>query len=372
MADYNRVAMPTPLPIQHAVSLRAFNTFGIEATARTYLHLTDVAQLDQIRNDAHLIGLPRLVLGGGSNLLLTGDFPGLLLHVGLRGITRVDNDGEVTEKEHGSAPGQANANANAEIGRRAVVVRAAAGESWQALVDWTLAHGFGGLENLNLIPGSVGAAPIQNIGAYGAEAGQFIVSLRYFDLQTGEVVQLAGADCGFGYRDSIFKHALAGRAVILDVDFALPQPWRPNLRYADLAATFAGRPAPDARAIAAAVATIRRSKLPDPAVIGNAGSFFKNPVVSAACCAALRARWPQLVGYPQPDGSVKLAAGYLIDQCGWKGRTLGAAGVHDRQALVLVNRGGATGSEIHRLAQAIQTDVQARFGVLLEPEPIIV
>ena len=340
--------MPTLLPIQHDFSLRALNTFGIEARALAYLYVTDALQLEQVRRDPALARLPRLVLGGGSNLLLVHDFAGLVLHVGLEGIALESCTAD------------------------AVVVRAAAGESWQALVDWTLAHGFGGLENLNLIPGSVGASAIQNIGAYGAEAAQFITSLRYFDLVSGAIVTLNRPACAFGYRDSIFKHALADRALILDIDFALPLPWKANLHYADLAAAFAGNRAPNALAIAAAVASIRRRKLPDPAVIGNAGSFFKNPVVSAARRDALHAAWPDLVSHTQADGSAKLAAGWMIEQCGWKGRTFGAAGVHDRQALVLVNQGGATGADVYRLALAIQADVQARFGVLLEPEPIIV
>jgi UDP-N-acetylmuramate dehydrogenase len=340
--------MPTDLPIQRDFPLRAFNTFGIAASAHAYLHLTDIAQLAQVRGDAALVSLPRLVLGGGSNLLLTRDFPGLVLHVGLRGMTVLSEDSQ------------------------RVVIRAGAGESWQALVDWTLAQGFGGLENLSLIPGSVGASPIQNIGAYGAEAGQFITSVRYFNFDSGDIVSLERAECGFGYRDSIFKQRLAGRAVILDVTFALPRPWQANLQYAELAQALADNPAPDAAAISAAVMAIRRRKLPDPAQVGNAGSFFKNPVVSAVQRDALAAAWPQLVSYRQADGSAKLAAGWLIDQCGWKGKSLGAAGVHERQALVLVNRGHATGAEVRQLAQAIQADVQARFGVLLEPEPIIV
>jgi UDP-N-acetylmuramate dehydrogenase len=392
--------MEPPLPLRHLVSLRPFNTFGIDAAAATYLHVTDFVMLEQARCDPQLSRMPRLVLGGGSNLLLTGDFPGLVLHMGLAGIAIVGRDAT------------------------RVQVRAAAGESWHALVQWTLAQGLGGLENLSLIPGSVGACPIQNIGAYGVEAGNLIDAVRYLDWETGEIVTLDRAACAFGYRDSIFKHGLRDRAVILDVTFGLPVHWQPNLRYAELAQELAGpvsgqqnltapidilnrmqndvqktasdapetplpislqnlSPAPqrqpdagfvppDAATISRAVIAIRTRKLPDPARIGNAGSFFKNPVVSAVQRDALLAAWPAMVSFVQQDGSYKLAAGWLIDACGWKGRSLGAAGVYEKQALVLVNRGNASGADILQLAQAIQADVQTRFGVLLEAEPVIV
>ena len=376
--DYNRVAMESLLPVRRHVSLRAFNTFGIDAAADTYLHVTDPGMLEQARRDPVLSKMPRLVLGGGSNLLLTGDFPGLVLHMGLTGIDIVGRTAHTVQ------------------------VRAAAGESWHALVQWTLAQGFGGLENLSLIPGSVGACPIQNIGAYGAEVGNLIDAVRYLDWETGAIATLDRAACAFGYRDSIFKHGLRNRAIILDVTFGLPLQWRPNLQYVELANELANpasakvenphpglletplvphadqdRPSdepdePDAAAISRAVIAIRSRKLPDPARIGNAGSFFKNPVVTGAHRDALVADWPALVSFAQPDGSYKLAAGWLIDRCGWKGRSVGAAGVYEKQALVLINRGNASGPEILHLAQAIQSDVQARFGVMLEVEPVIV
>jgi UDP-N-acetylmuramate dehydrogenase len=254
----------------------------------------------------------------------------------------------------------------------ATYVRAAAGESWHGLVQWTLAHGLSGLENLSLIPGSVGAAPIQNIGAYGIEIKDVFHTLTLFDFATGETVTLDKPACAFGYRDSVFKHALRDRAVVLDVTFALPKNWQPNVRYADVTQELAARniAEPTASQISDAVIAIRTRKLPDPALIGNAGSFFKNPVVSVTQRDALVARYPDLVNYAQPDGSVKLAAGWLIDQCGWKGRNNGAAGVYEKQALVLVNRGGASGSDIAQLAASIQADVAQRFDVLLEPEPV--
>ena len=336
--------------LQTGVSLRPFNTMGIAARARLLLPVHTLDDLQAVHADPALSTLPRLVLGGGSNLLFTGDFDGLVLHMRGAGIGIV---GETTD---------------------AVLVRAAAGESWHGLVAWTLAHGLGGMENLSLIPGSVGASPIQNIGAYGSELKDCFHQLTAFDFETGELLHLDRAACEFGYRDSIFKHRLRDRAVILDVTFALPKRWQPNLRYAELAQEVAARglSAPGAADISQAVIAIRQRKLPDPALLGNAGSFFKNPVVPMAQRDALLAKHPTLVSYAQGDGSYKLAAGWLIDQCGWKGRAIGAAGVYEKQALVLVNRGGASGMEMVALAEAIQRDVEGRFGVRLEPEPVFV
>jgi len=334
--------------IEHNISLRHLNTFGVEANAHAYLKLTDATQLRAIREDSQLNALPRLVLGGGSNLLLTSDFAGLVIHMDLRGIEVVAEDD------------------------KAIYVRASAGENWHQFVLWTLAHGYAGLENLSLIPGSVGAAPIQNIGAYGVEVKDLLHSVTIFDFATGDITTLNNAQCAFAYRDSVFKSELRDRAVILDVTFALPKAWQANMRYADVVQELQARAIekPTARDISDAVIAIRQRKLPDPAIIGNAGSFFKNPLVSADKRDALLQQYPQLVSYAQPDGSYKLAAGWLIEQCGWKGRSLGAAGVYEKQALVLVNRGDASGSDIWKLAQAIQKDVQDRFGVELEAEPV--
>ena len=342
--------MKPALTLRHDVSLRELNTFGIDAHAHTFVSVKTVAGLEAIAADPQLSALPRLVLGGGSNLLLTKDVAGLVLHM--------VNTGRMVVGES----------------EQQVIVRAEAGENWHDFVQWTLAQGLPGLENLSLIPGSVGAAPIQNIGAYGSELAEFVHSLTFFDFQTGQTRVLSREDCCFGYRDSVFKHELRDRAVIVDVSFALPRQWQPNLRYAELAAELAARSVsdPSAQEIADAVIAIRRRKLPDPAQIGNAGSFFKNPVVSQEQHAQLLAKYPQLVSYAQADGSFKLAAGWMIDQCGWKGRSLGAAGVHDRQALVLVNLGGATGAEVLALAEKITADVGMHFGVLLQTEPIIV
>ncbi|HYD97696.1 MAG TPA: UDP-N-acetylmuramate dehydrogenase [Noviherbaspirillum sp.] len=342
--------MATVLPVQYEHSLRRLNTFGIDAKAKAYLSVTSADMLIQVRHDDFLARLPRLVLGGGSNLLLTGDFPGLVLHMQTAGVAVVGDDED------------------------AVYVKAAAGENWHGFVQWTLQQGLGGLENLSLIPGSVGAAPIQNIGAYGVELKDRFHALRAFDFRSGDTFELDNAACRFGYRDSIFKHELREHAAILDVTFALPKRWQANTQYADVAQELAARAidSPTPAQVSDAVVAIRTRKLPDPAAIGNAGSFFKNPVVPKAQRDALLERFPQLANYAQSDGSYKLAAGWLIDQSGWKGRKLGNAGVYEKQALVLVNRGGATGREVADLAAAIQADVLSRFGVRLEPEPVFI
>lgn len=342
--------MNSKLPIQYDFSMRKHNTFGVDAKARAYLRVETVETLFEIRSDPALADLPCLVLGGGSNILLTNDFAGLVLHMCTRGIAITGEDDT------------------------AVYVRAAAGESWHGFVQWTLEHGLGGLENLSLIPGSVGASPIQNIGAYGVELKDCFHALTAFDFEAGAVFTLDSTACRFGYRDSVFKHELRSRAVILDVTFALPKSWKPNIRYAELAQELVAREidAPAPRDISEAVIAIRSRKLPDPAVIGNAGSFFKNPVVHVAQREALLESYPHMVSYVQPDGSYKLAAGWLIDQCGWKGKNIGAAGVYEKQALVLVNHGGASGREIAQLANAIKNDVANRFGVQLEPEPVFI
>jgi UDP-N-acetylmuramate dehydrogenase len=343
--------MQADLLLSSDVPLDAFNTFRIPARARRYLRVTDVAQLQAIARDPALAALPRLVLGGGSNLLITReDVDALVLHMGLLGKEVV-----------GDTPD-------------AVLVRAQAGENWHGFVEWTLAQGLGGLENMALIPGTVGASPIQNIGAYGAEVKDRFHALTVFDFASGTTRTMDAGACRFAYRDSVFKQADGRDLVVLDVTFALPRAWTPNLRYAELAQALrdggAGGAAPTPRQVADAVIAIRRRKLPDPAEIGNAGSFFKNPVVSSEHCARLLQAWPDLVHHAQADGSEKLAAGWLIDRCGWKGKNLGRAGVYPKQALVLVNNGGATGAEVMALARAIQDDVEARFGVRLEPEPV--
>lgn len=330
--------------------LKAHNTFGFDVRAQFACRIEREEQLMAAVRDPRAAGLPRLVLGGGSNVVLTGDFGGLVLLIALRGRRAVREDDD------------------------AWYVEAAGGEPWHEFVAWTLAHGMPGLENLALIPGTVGAAPIQNIGAYGLEMGERFASLRAVELATGAAVELDAQGCCFGYRDSFFKREGRERFVITSVTFRLPKLWQPRAGYADLARELAAKghagTSPSAQAIFDAVVAVRRAKLPDPLELGNAGSFFKNPVVEAAQFDALKAREPEVVSYAQPDGRVKLAAGWLIDRCGWKGRAMGAAAVHERQALVLVNRGGASGAEVLALAKAIQRDVLERFGVELEAEPV--
>ncbi|ALK96415.1 UDP-N-acetylenolpyruvoylglucosamine reductase [Massilia sp. WF1] len=339
------------LPIEQDIPLQQFNTFGIPARARRYLRVTEPAQLALLAADPALAALPRLVLGGGSNLLITReDIDLLVLHMALMGKDIV---GETPDS---------------------ILVRARAGENWHGFVQWTLEQGLGGLENMSLIPGTVGASPIQNIGAYGAEVKDLFHSLTAFDFATGLTRSMDAAACRFAYRDSVFKHEEGRGLAVLDVTFALPKAWTANLRYAELAQALQaeGLAGPTPRQVSAAVVAIRRRKLPDPLEIGNAGSFFKNPVVSSEHCARLLERWPALVHHRQPDGSEKLAAGWLIDQCGWKGKNRGRAGVYPKQALVLVNNGGASGEEVLALARAIQADVRERFGVELEPEPVMI
>jgi UDP-N-acetylmuramate dehydrogenase len=342
--------MQPELPIVPDFPLQRLNTFGIAARARAYLAVTEVAQLAAVMADPALSRLPRLLLGGGSNIVLTGDVDALVLHMAIQGREIVGDTGSHT------------------------LVRCGGGESWHGFVLWTLAQGLGGLENMSLIPGTVGAAPIQNIGAYGTELKDVFHALTVYDLGSGELRTMDGAACRFGYRDSIFKHGAGEGLVIVDVTFALARAWQPNLRYGELAQAVrdAGLEAPTAQQVSDIVVAIRQRKLPDPAVIGNAGSFFKNPVVTRAQCDALLAAHPALVHHAQPDGSEKLAAGWLIDQCGWKGKTMGAAGVYPKQALVLVNNGAATGAEVVALARAIQADVAARYGVTLETEPVFI
>ncbi len=355
MRENSRMTDPSgTLQVQHRASLRDHNTFGLPAVARTLVRITSDADVRRVVDHPEWGRARQFVLGGGSNLVLTKDLDAVVLKVEVRGRRLVAETDD------------------------AWIVEAGAGENWHDTVAWTLAQGWPGLENLALIPGTVGAAPVQNIGAYGVELKDRFHSLDAVDLVTGRGVTLDAAACRFGYRDSVFKHddfgGLAGKSVITRVRFRLPKPWQPVLGYLDLERkrTETGIAEPDAQTVADWVCAIRRAKLPDPAVIGNAGSFFKNPVVSAEQCKDIIGRDPEIVHYPLPDGSCKLAAGWLIDACGWKGKSVGRAGVYEKQALVLVNRGGASGAEVVTLARAIQESVYGRFGIRLEPEPIIV
>ncbi|MEY4907921.1 MAG: hypothetical protein RL260_1639 [Pseudomonadota bacterium] len=336
--------------IETAVNLRAWNTFGLPATAQTLVHIEEEADVRRVVDHPEFGRAPKFILGGGSNIVLARDVTACVLKIEIMGLRVVEERAD------------------------AVIVEAGAGESWHRLVAWTIEQGLGGLENLALIPGTVGAAPVQNIGAYGLELADRFESLDGVDLITGRAFTLDWRLCRFGYRDSVFKHELAGKSVITRVRLRLPRPWQPVLGYLDLQRKMeeTGTVQPDARQIFDWVCAIRRAKLPDPAVIGNAGSFFKNPVVTPEQCRDIIARDPHVVHYPMDDGSFKLAAGWLIDACGWKGKSVGGAAVYEKQALVLVNRGEARGAEVITLARAIQESVYGRFGIRLEPEPIVV
>ncbi len=336
--------------IESGVSLKPYNSFSLPAVARTLVRVASDADVRRVVDHPELGLAAKFVLGGGSNIVLTRDMPQVVLKVEVPGIRLVEERPD------------------------ALIVEAGAGEDWTAFVERTVDNGWFGLENLAMIPGTVGASPVQNIGAYGIELKDRFESLDAVDLVTGRSVTLGADICAFGYRDSVFKHALAGRSVVTRVRFRLPRPWRPVLGYVELERKMqeTGTAEPTPRQIYDWVCAIRRGKLPDPRQLGNAGSFFKNPVVTPEQCRDIIGRDPEIVHYPLPDGSVKLAAGWMIDACGWKGKTVGQAGVYERQALVLVNRGGAIGSEVMTLARAIQESVYGRFGIRLEPEPVVV
>ncbi|MBK7422758.1 MAG: UDP-N-acetylmuramate dehydrogenase [Propionivibrio sp.] len=330
------------------VDLTRANTLALPGHAALYAEITSALQLTAF---AGRTTDRCFILGGGSNLVLTGDFDGLVVHMAITGRELAGEDAD------------------------AWYVRAGAGENWNDFVEWTLAQGWPGLENLSLIPGTVGAAPIQNIGAYGLEVAERFHSLAACDMHTGRIVDFDRNACRFGYRNSIFKQEgwyLDGRYAITEVTFRLPKVWQPLTRYADVAAELAaqGIVTANARQIAAAVIAVRQRKLPDPEQIPNVGSFFHNPVVDAAMADRLHSAHPGLPLYPQSEGRVKLAAGWLIEQAGWKGKNLGPVGMYEKQALVLVNRGGATGADVAMLMQAVQRDVRIKFGVELTPEPI--
>jgi UDP-N-acetylmuramate dehydrogenase len=342
------------VPIERGVALRAYNTFGLPAVAHTLVRVASEADVRRVVDHPELGRAKKLILGAGSNLILSRDPDCVVVRVEIMGRRMVAQDDD------------------------SIVIEAGAGETWHDVVAWTLEQGWPGLENLALIPGTVGAAPVQNIGAYGVELKDRFESLDAVDLVTGRSVTLDATACRFGYRDSVFKHGgfggLAGKSVITRVRLRLPRRWTPVLGYLDLERKVhdTGITEPDARTVFDWVCTIRRNKLPDPREIGNVGSFFKNPVVSAEQCKDIIARDPHIVHYPLADGSYKLAAGWLIDACGWKGKSIGRAAVYDKQALVLVNRGGASGAEVLMLARAIQESVYGRFGIRLEPEPVVV
>lgn len=325
-------------------------TFGIPATADSYHTVADKDHLRTLLQQRHPAAGPLFILGGGSNVIFTQHYPGTIIHLENKGIHPIGHD-----------PGNGD-----------LLIQAAAGEDWDTFVNHCIDNHWHGAENLAAIPGTVGAAPVQNVGAYGTEAKDIIHSLLAIDTATGLERTFLNHECHFGYRDSIFKNQLKGRYIVWSVTFRLQPRFTPDLRYKGLADALAasGIQHPTARQMADLVATVRWSKLPRPDETGSAGSFFKNPIVTAAQYQQLKQQHPGIVAYPAGD-NYKLAAGWLIEQAGWKGRALGHCGVYDKQALVLVNLGGCTGSEILTLADAITTDIHAKFGVILEKEAII-
>lgn len=328
------------------ISLKPYNTFHIETTARYFCILNDAESLQELP----LGNQPLLVLGGGSNMLLTRNFDGLVLKNEIMGIELVHEDPEF------------------------IYVSAGAGENWHGFVKHCISKGWGGLENLSLIPGSVGASPMQNIGAYGVELEDVFWSLEAWHIQEKRIHTFTKSDCAFGYRESVFKKSLKGKYIILKVTYRLHKKPVFHTSYGAITQELErmGVTEYSVSAISEAVIRIRTSKLPDPAIIGNAGSFFKNPVVSHDTFEQLKASFPSIVAFPQLDQSVKLAAGWLIEQCGWKGYRSGDAGCHASQALVLVNYGNATGKEIYDLSEMILQSVKARFGISLEREVNII
>lgn len=326
----------------HQISLRTRNSFGVDQQAA---RLVEFETPEDLRT-FFAAGIPEkwMVLAGGNNILFTGDYDGVLLTPGARRIALLSDDGEE------------------------VRVRVDAGVEWDDLVEWAVQRGLWGIENLSLIPGKAGAAPVQNIGAYGCEAKDAIRRVEMYCVETGAMLTLDAAHCGFGYRESVFKHDLKGRVIITAVEIALSHTPRPRLGYGDVEREVEARGGVTLRNIREAICSIRRAKLPDPAVLGNAGSFFKNPVVEASVAENLLKTYPEMPHYPAPEGRVKLAAGWLIDRAGMKGRREGAVGIHERQALVLVNHGGATGGEVIAFAHKVQERVREKFGIAIDTE----
>lgn len=326
-------------------SLKRYNTFGLEAKAKYFFEFTESEDLPHFFSHFdEWPHLPVFLLGGGSNLLLVDDFDGLVVHANIPGIRKVRED------------------------RNHVWLEAGSGEDWDGFVAYCVSQEYYGVENLSLIPGKIGSAPVQNIGAYGVEVQEVIDSVKGFDLQSFQEYEIPASECQFSYRDSIFKHELKGRFVVTSVVFRLDKFPDFKLNYGDLQAEIIRRGGETLRNVREAVIAIRESKLPDPLVTGNAGSFFKNPVVDSGIAELLKVQYPAIPVYAAGDGRIKLAAGWLIEQCGWKGFRRGGAGVHEKQALVLVNYGEASGSEIYQLAREIQQSVADKFGVVLEPE----
>ena len=336
--------MEKNIPITHTYPIP--NTFGIRTYCRRYVETADVKQLSELFSRLCDDDLPLLVVGSGSNLLFTDDYPGTVLHVALRDIQLVSDDPQ------------------------SVKVRVGAGVVFDDWVEFAIRHGWYGAENLSLIPGEVGASAVQNIGAYGAEVKDLIDQVETIEVSTGKKHVFTREECHYGYRYSRFKGEWKGRMVVTHVTFVLSKTFTPKLDYGHIREELAasGIQQPTAQELRDVIIRIRQSKLPDPKVEGNAGSFFMNPVVERDCFNRLKAQYPAMPHYEVDGGHVKIPAGWMIEQCGWKGKSMGRAGVHDKQALVLVNRGGATGAEVLALCEQVRADVKEKFGVDIHPE----
>ncbi|MFT4753620.1 MAG: UDP-N-acetylmuramate dehydrogenase [Salibacteraceae bacterium] len=334
------------MQLQKNISLQPFNTFGIDVTASLFCEWNSIEDVKQYASSTTLKSHDRLILGGGSNMLLTQDFEGLAIKNNILGKDLIsENEDEV-------------------------ILKIGGGEGWHEVVLWSIAQGWNGMENMSLIPGSMGAAPIQNIGAYGKELKDIFVALEAIDLETGEQKTFDVEACEFGYRNSVFKNIYKGKYVIVSVTIRLTKKGDFNTSYGSISQEIekAGIKELSAKAISDAVITIRQSKLPDPNKLGNSGSFFKNPIISESLYEEVKFDYPALPGYSAGEGLIKVPAGWLIDQAGWKGKRVGACGVHTKQALVLVNYGGATGQEIFQLSENVIADVIQKYGIELERE----
>ena len=335
-------------------SLKEHNTFGIDAKCRRFIEFEDDDEAVEVTKILRESATPYIIIGGGSNLLLTKDFDGIVVRSGIKGHY-FEESGD---------------------GSQETVVRmtCGSGEVWDDMVATSIKAGYYGMENLSLIPGDVGASAVQNIGAYGVEAKDLIVSVEAVEIATGQVVTISGKDCGYGYRQSKFKQEWKNRYLITHVTYQLSTSFQPHLDYGNIRQELEkkGITEPTAQQVRDIIIDIRNAKLPDPKVMGNAGSFFMNPIVTKDKYETLAAQYPTMPHYEVDGSHEKIPAGWMIEQCGWKGKSLGRAGVHDKQALVLVNRGGATGAEIVALCDAIRKDVKNKFGIDIHPEVNIV
>ncbi|MCK5917966.1 MAG: UDP-N-acetylmuramate dehydrogenase [Cocleimonas sp.] len=333
--------------IQKNHSLKKHNSFAIEAKSRYFCQIESEDHIDSLLEWQQHSDLPLLLLGGGSNILFINDYQGMTALINTKGITIVGEDSDFT------------------------YIKVNAGENWHQFVRWTVENNYAGLENLSLIPGTVGAAPMQNIGAYGVELADLLHELKAIELTTGKSKTFTQKECFFSYRDSFFKSSAFGKYLIQSITIKSPKKPHWNINYEGVKNSLEGKTI-SAKTISNSIIALRQSKLPDPFVIGNAGSFFKNPLLNKEKWQTLKELHPNLPGYPQTDDSIKISAAWLIDKCGWKGKRQGNAGVYKKHALVLVNHGGATGKEIWGIANDIINTVNDKFGIELEAEPRII